>query len=123
MWRKPSGATVPVAQRRLQRGHQQTVVRAGWVARDDAKGVSADTVGHQPLARFRGGEITTNIAAEINNEWNPRDSFIACALHRRIMELYKLLGQRKNGLFNFRDPVAPGSAILSDGMYPQSGED
>jgi len=39
------------------------------------------------------------------------------------MELSKLLGQRKNGLFNFRDPVAPGSAILSGGMYAQSGED
>ena len=39
------------------------------------------------------------------------------------MELSKLLGQRKNGLFNFRDPVAPSSAILSGGMYAQSGED
>ena len=38
------------------------------------------------------------------------------------MELSKLLGQRKNGLFNFRDPVAPSSAILSGGMYAQSGE-
>lgn len=39
------------------------------------------------------------------------------------MELSKLLGQRKNGLFNSRDLVAPGSEILSDGMYTQSGED
>jgi hypothetical protein len=39
------------------------------------------------------------------------------------MELSRLLGQRKNGLFVCRDLVAPGSAILSDGMYAQSGED
>ena len=39
------------------------------------------------------------------------------------MEFSKLLGQRKNRLFNSLDPAAPGSAILSDGMYTQSGED
>ena len=39
------------------------------------------------------------------------------------MELSKLLGQRKNRLFNSLDPAAPGAAILSDGMYTQSGED
>jgi hypothetical protein len=39
------------------------------------------------------------------------------------MELSRLLDQRKNGPFIWRDNVAPGSAILSDGMYAQSCED
>src|ERR1700726_1450409 len=54
------------AQRRLQRGPQQPVITVCLVPRYRAECVSPNTMGPQPLARFGGGQIATNLAAEID---------------------------------------------------------
>ena len=74
------------AERRLQRGDQQSVVATRLVPRDRAERVAADAVGHQPLARFRGAQVAANVAAEIDHGGKRRRGMIGWRLHRGIME-------------------------------------
>jgi hypothetical protein len=57
------------------------VVTARLMARDRAESVPADTIGHKPLARFRGGKIAADLAAEIDDRRETRDRIIGRALH------------------------------------------
>jgi hypothetical protein len=52
--------------RRLERGHQQSVIAAGQRAGDGARGESAQAVRHQPLTSLSGFEDAADFAAKIN---------------------------------------------------------
>jgi hypothetical protein len=60
------GDQLRATHRRLQRGNEQPVVTASLASRNGAGRVSADSIGDEPLARFGGGEIATNLAAKLD---------------------------------------------------------
>src|SRR5437762_6377874 len=50
------------ARGRLQSSNQQSVVTTSLASGNGARRISADPVGHQPLARFGSGKVATNFA-------------------------------------------------------------
>ena len=54
------------AQGRLQSSDEQSVVTTSLASGNGARRISADPVGHQPLARFGSGKLATNFAAKLN---------------------------------------------------------
>ncbi len=54
------------AQRRFQCGKKQAMIAPRLQARDRARRVSADAVGHEPFALFRGCQVAANFPSEVN---------------------------------------------------------
>ena len=84
------------AKRRLQRGDQQAVVAARLVTGDRAERVSADAVGHQPLARFRVGQIAANFAAKIDHGKERRARNDRLGVSQEIMKPSRRFGPVKS---------------------------
>lgn len=80
-------------QRRVQRRHEQPVVRARQVTGDCPERVSADSIGHQPLPRLRGGKVTANFSAKIDHGRRGGEGFLDWKFHSEIMGHSTDLGQ------------------------------
>ena len=51
----------------MQGGDEKSVIAARLVTGNRAERISADAVGHQPLARFRCRKVAANLAATIDD--------------------------------------------------------
>lgn len=60
------GDQLRAADRRLERSNQEAVIAAREAASDGTGGVSAKTIGDEPLTRFRGGKVAANFPAKLN---------------------------------------------------------
>jgi hypothetical protein len=54
------------ADRWLERGNQQAMIAARETAGYGTGSVAAKTIGYEPLARFRRGEVAANFASKLN---------------------------------------------------------
>ena len=83
--------------RRLQCGDQQSVVAARLETRDRSERISANAVGHQPLARFRRRKIAADFATEIDHGRKGGHIAIGGTVHRANHEAFAgRLGPEKN---------------------------
>jgi hypothetical protein len=95
------------------------VVTPRLVPRNRAKRISANAIGHKPLARFGGFEIAADVAAEIDHGWNHGAGTIEWTTHTEIMELPWQFSQQKYSILG-RCRSCGGTACRSTGPLPGS---